>query len=47
MSNFGLAKGVLGKMPSCLAMKVSFRVARAKIQKYIQVNLICIFFSLF
>ena len=30
-----LLRGVLGKTPSYLAVKVSFRVARAKILKYI------------
>ena len=33
--DFGLTWGVLGKIPSYLAVKVSFRVAREKIQKYI------------
>ena len=31
----GLTKGVLGKTPSYLAVKVPFRVARENIQKYL------------
>ena len=30
MSDFGVTYGVLGKMPSYLAVKVSFKVAREK-----------------
>ena len=32
MSDFGLTQGVLGKTPSYLAVKVSFRVAGEKIK---------------
>ena len=35
ISDFGLIEGVLGKTPSYLAVNVSFRVAREKIQNYI------------
>ena len=35
ISDFGLIEGVLGKTPSYFAVKVSFRVAREKILKYI------------
>ena len=34
-TDFGLTYGVLGRTPSYLAVKVSFRVAREKIRRYI------------
>ena len=42
--NFGFWShlGVLGKTPSYLAVKVSFRVARDKISKYIH----CLYFNM-